>query len=150
MIYSFITKNKVNKCGKIKLKNMLVPFLCILMPYIIFAGEAPMLSEMVKNKYTYEISFFVPCLNEEENVIPTIKTIQSALENFDFTYEIIIVDDNSEDKTYEVAKKYKTENPLLNINLIKHDKTIGMVSRSPILHSWPFNHRYCAGLWPHN
>ena len=62
-------------------------------------------------KINCDISFFVPCLNEQENIIPTIKTIQSSLQKLNFVYEIFIVDDNSSDNTHKVVEKFKDENP---------------------------------------
>ncbi|MFH1505237.1 MAG: bifunctional class I SAM-dependent methyltransferase/glycosyltransferase family 2 protein [Candidatus Omnitrophota bacterium] len=56
-----------------------------------------------------KVSFVVPCHNEEMNVLPIIR----GLSNFysKYIFEIIIIDDNSSDKTAEVAhslaKEYK-------------------------------------------
>ena len=36
-----------------------------------------------------EVSFMVPCLNEEENVVGTIETIMSALTRVGCSYEIL-------------------------------------------------------------
>ena len=67
----------------------------------------------------FDISFFVPCLNEEENIIETINAIQYAINKTDISYEIIIVDDNSKDNTYNIVSKFKEDNPIINIKLIK-------------------------------
>ena len=56
------------------------------------------------------LSIIAPTYNEAENIEPFILAIKKSMENFK-SYEIIFVDDNSQDKTYEVAKllskKYK-------------------------------------------
>jgi len=55
-----------------------------------------------------KVSIIVPAYNEEENIEDTIK----SLLNLDYPkdkLEIIVVDDGSKDRTYEVAKKYESE-----------------------------------------
>jgi len=57
-----------------------------------------------------DISIVIPAYNEEKRIEPTLKSIITYLkDNFD-RYEIIIVDDGSEDKTYEIISKYKSNN----------------------------------------
>ncbi len=50
------------------------------------------------------LSIIAPTYNEAENIEPFILAIKKSMENFK-SYEIIFVDDNSQDKTYEVAKR---------------------------------------------
>lgn len=53
------------------------------------------------------ISIIIPTFNERKNIISLIKKINHCLVNFNNKYEIIIVDDNSPDKTsLEIAKIY--------------------------------------------
>jgi dolichol-phosphate mannosyltransferase len=49
------------------------------------------------------LSIITPTFNEAKNVKKFVGLIESSLNNF--SYEIIFVDDNSTDKTYEVVKK---------------------------------------------
>ena len=42
-----------------------------------------------------EVSFMVPCLNEEANVVGTIETIMHALSRVGCSYEILVFDDGS-------------------------------------------------------
>ncbi|PJZ56734.1 glycosyltransferase [Leptospira barantonii] len=53
-----------------------------------------------------EISVILPTYNERENVPILIPKIENALKNH--SHEIIVVDDNSPDKTWEVAEGLKT------------------------------------------
>tara|TARA_R100000742_G_C4278310_1_gene100970 strand:+ start:2171 stop:2863 length:693 start_codon:yes stop_codon:yes gene_type:complete len=52
------------------------------------------------------ISFIVPAYNEEEYIGATIVSINSSMKGFEVPYEIIVVNDNSEDKTKEIALKF--------------------------------------------
>ena len=69
-----------------------------------------------------DISIVIPIYNEQDNIIQLIKEIRDTLEK-KINYEIIIVDDGSDDKTYEVVKKIKKINK--NITIISHKKNYG-------------------------
>ncbi len=73
-----------------------------------------------------DITFFVPCLNEEENILPTIGTILGAVGEVGLTYEILIIDDNSADGTVRVVEAYMKEHPEVNITLRKNAVTRGL------------------------
>ncbi len=85
------------------------------------------LSKIIKEKYEYddnyqpEVSIIIPCYNEE-------KVIKKKIENtlqLDYPktkYEIIIVDDGSEDKTYETVRKIKEKNKLKNLKIIRQER----------------------------
>ena len=59
------------------------------------------------NREGIDITFFVPCLNEEKNVVNTIKTIVTAAEALELIYEILIIDDNSSDNTVHKVEQYQ-------------------------------------------
>lgn len=73
-----------------------------------------------------DISFFVPCLNEEDNVAATLDTIVAACRPSGRTYEIIVVDDHSTDRTVSVVREYCHRFPDLPITLLCHDETRGL------------------------
>ena len=72
MIYKFKTRKNVICFGKIKIINMFLSILCFLLPYKIFAGEAPMLSEMVKKKLIPPLTERLP---NDPKVIPVVSKI---------------------------------------------------------------------------
>ncbi len=51
------------------------------------------------------VSIIIPAFNEEETLPDTIKSIRKSIEYSGFTSEIIVVDNYSEDETFNVAKK---------------------------------------------
>ena len=53
------------------------------------------------------LSIVVPLYNEEESVEKLLSNILEIANNFDFSYEIIFVDDGSTDKTWEIIKELK-------------------------------------------
>ena len=71
------------------------------------------------------ISFIICAFNEEDNLKDTVKSIYEAKEKikFEHKYEIIIVDDGSNDETFKIATHLKNGDE--NINLIKNSKNIG-------------------------
>ena len=56
------------------------------------------------------LSIVVPVYNEEENVRPLYQKIKAVCESIDTTYEVLFVDDGSQDNTYQVLSElHKTE-----------------------------------------
>lgn len=54
-----------------------------------------------------KISIVIPCYNEEKGIGKVIAGIpQDKLKKLDYEYEVIVVDNNSQDKTSEIAKSY--------------------------------------------
>ena len=76
------------------------------------------------------LSIVVPLLNEEETVEPLVTKIVEVGRGFQFDYEIILVDDGSEDKTWNVIESLKPEiSQLRGIKLRRnYGQTSAMVS----------------------
>ena len=51
-----------------------------------------------------DITFFVPCYNEENNVLSTFENIIRAGREVDITYEILLVDDNRKTIQFILSK----------------------------------------------
>jgi dolichol-phosphate mannosyltransferase len=58
------------------------------------------------NETSPEISFVIPCYNEEGNLHELIKAIRAAVEPLNLPYEVIITDDCSRDKSWEILKEF--------------------------------------------
>ncbi len=67
-----------------------------------------------------EISIVIPAYNEEERLPTTLRTIIDYFENLSKDYEIIVVDDGSQDNTAEIAQRF---NP--RVKVIKLSKNSG-------------------------
>jgi len=74
------------------------------------------------------ISFFIPCLNEEKNIVKTLNEIKGAVDKVNIDYEILVFDDNSKDKTVENIKNFAESNPNILITLILNQITLGLGS----------------------
>src|SRR5580698_2483794 len=58
------------------------------------------------NESCPEISFAIPCYNEEGNLRELFKAIRAAVDPLNLAYEIIVTDDCSADKSWEILKEY--------------------------------------------
>ena len=86
----------------------------------------------MKNQYSFridsecDITFFVPCYNEESNVIPSIENIIGAAIETGVSYEILLVDDSSQDNTVSMVEDYIKTHPEIPITLVKNKKNRGL------------------------
>ena len=63
----------------------------------------------------YDITFFVSCYNEEEFIVATLDTVQSAMEGLGLTYDIVVIDDGSKDRSPELVRQYIAGHPDMSI-----------------------------------
>jgi glycosyltransferase involved in cell wall biosynthesis len=59
------------------------------------------------------ISVVVPCHNEEANILPLVQSLRGYYD--DYLHEIVLVDDNSRDRTAEVAEQLGQEDPRIKL-----------------------------------
>ena len=69
------------------------------------------------------LSVIIPAYNEEPNLLDTLQEVAGYLNSQNYSYEVIIVEDGSKDKTYEIAEAAKSL--FKNFSLIKNDKNQG-------------------------
>jgi len=71
-----------------------------------------------------ELSIIIPTLNEQDNILPLIEKLKNALSGID--WEVIFVDDNSQDSTSDVIEKIsKRDN---RVHLLKRLGRCGLAS----------------------
>lgn len=57
-----------------------------------------------------DLTIVIPCLNEADNIEGILDSVASVVVNQKFTTEVVVVDDESDDNTYELAQKWANEN----------------------------------------
>jgi glycosyltransferase involved in cell wall biosynthesis len=88
--------------------------------------DAKSLSRFVPYKPEKDITILVPCYNEEGNIIDTFNTVTSALSKVKLSWEIIVIDDASKDKSKELISRYMEEHPEHSIRLMARKENIGL------------------------
>jgi glycosyltransferase involved in cell wall biosynthesis len=73
-----------------------------------------------------EVSFLVPCLNEEATVVGTIETIMDALSRVGCSHEILVFDDGSRDNTAGIVEAFQAAHPLAPIRLFRNKVNRGL------------------------
>jgi glycosyltransferase involved in cell wall biosynthesis len=58
-----------------------------------------------------EISLVIPCYNEQDNLRALIKAIREAVDPLNVSYEVVITDDCSKDKSWEILKELAASDP---------------------------------------
>ncbi len=76
-----------------------------------------------------DLTLFVPCLNEEKRVVPTLETIRETLGEYPLSYEVLVVDDGSTDRTAEVVEEFMRAHPDAPVSLHRNPRNLGL-SRS--------------------
>tara|TARA_B100000029_G_C17459173_1_gene917857 strand:+ start:193 stop:945 length:753 start_codon:yes stop_codon:yes gene_type:complete len=82
-----------------------------------------------------EISVIIPCYNLQNVVGTTVKNIISTLEKFSNSFEIIIVNDGSVDKTLEIIKEIEIKNKVVRAITYSENKGKGFAVKTGILQS---------------
>jgi len=72
------------------------------------------------------ITFFVACYNERESIYATLKTLTSALSGSNFSFEIIVVDDASQDGSAAEVERFHADHPGIPIELVVRERNLGL------------------------
>ena len=68
-----------------------------------------------------DLSIVIPVYNEEENVEPLVQEIKSAVEPLGKRFEIVLVDDGSQDQTFAVLNQLHRRYPWLRVIRLKRN-----------------------------
>ncbi len=73
-----------------------------------------------------DVTIFVPTCDSEQTIADTIFSIQTGFAECPYSYEIIVVDDQSIDRTVEIVQRLVRETPSISIILIENRKRTGL------------------------
>lgn len=73
----------------------------------------------------YDVSLILPCYNEHEIFNHSVKRIIKTLGQTDYTWEIIFVEDKSQDNTAALISKILDRYPRLNLSAYFHSHNLG-------------------------
>lgn len=87
------------------LYNVMIIIGGLLASFILFA-KFPILKRDKAEDKQYKVSVIIPARNEEGNIG---KILEDLMGQKDDTYEVIVIDDASDDRTYEIAKSFPVD-----------------------------------------
>ncbi len=70
-----------------------------------------------------ELSFVIPAYNEEDFIENTLGSIDTVIQGRHLPYEIVVVDDGSQDKTFDNAMRYAKRNG--HVRVLTYPKNVG-------------------------
>lgn len=70
------------------------------------------------------LTVLIPAYNEQEGICKTITSLTAQLERIALPYEILIVDDGSQDQTVEIVQRQMLSNP--HVRLVQHGRNMGI------------------------
>ena len=75
------------------------------------------------------LSIIIPCFNSEQYILKTIEKLRSYINKINQKYEVILIDDCSRDKTYEVVKNFITQHKNIKIykNYLNKGKSYSLI-----------------------
>lgn len=91
-----------------------------------------------------DLSIIVPCLNEEENVGDILKALDDVVTPHQLSVEVLLIDDLSDDNTFEVAMQSVPQYPNLHLRVIRRyhpRRGYGAVLRYGMAHA---RGKYCT------
>ena len=83
-------------------------------------GQLPELS------HDCDLSLFIACYNEEQGIVPTIETVVAAATEVGISYDIVIIDDCSTDRSVEMIVEHLRRHPELPITLYVNEVNQGL------------------------
>lgn len=75
---------------------------------------------------TLDLTLFVACYNEEQNIEGTLDEVFAALDQGTLSHEVIVVDDASKDRSVERIKAYMERHPDRPVRLVERKRNVGL------------------------
>jgi len=73
-----------------------------------------------------EITFYVPCYNEEGSIIVTLKKIISVAKELNITFDLLVYNDGSTDNTRQLVENFAKDHPEILIRIVNNKKRKGL------------------------
>lgn len=81
-----------------------------------------------KSAQPFQLGLFVACYNEEANITATLQTVVSACREVGVSFEIIVIDDCSRDRSVEKVKEFGREHPDVPLTLYVNLRNEGLAN----------------------
>src|SRR5687768_5693828 len=79
--------------------------------------------DLLSPRVSKELAIIVPVFNEEDNILPMAREVSEAMKNVAMDYELVFVDDASQDATWQRIQELRKSNP--RIRGMRHSKNAG-------------------------
>ena len=73
-----------------------------------------------------DLTIVVPCFNEEDNIAATLDTIAAAMHELPWSYEVLVIDDGSSDRTVPIVESYLKAHLDLPMRLHRNQRNRGL------------------------
>jgi dolichol-phosphate mannosyltransferase len=96
------------------------------LPDLEHAPAAPAHVAPPANGGEVDLSIVVPCFNEENNIAGTLDTVAAAMRELHWSYEILVIDDGSTDRTVPMVEQYLKNHPDLPLRFHRNARNRGL------------------------
>lgn len=86
----------------------------------------------LRPKFEHSVSLLCWAYNEEDSIETYLEKATQLMESSVEDYEIVLIDDGSTDRTYEIAKAFQEKNPRLKIFRNERNLNVGVSSQRAI------------------
>ena len=73
-----------------------------------------------------DLTIFIACFNEEQGILSTLDKVLGALKDVGCTYDIVVIDDASTDRTVELVRAFLASHPQEPITLYVNELNQGL------------------------
>jgi dolichyl-phosphate beta-glucosyltransferase len=91
--------------------------------------------ELPEGRGAVDLSMVIPAYNEARRLPPTLARLRDYLDAGPDSYEVLVVDDGSDDDTVAVARGVASEWPQLEVLTLPHNQGKGAAVREGMLHA---------------
>ena len=91
--------------------------------------------ELPEGRGAVDLSMVIPAYNEARRLPPTLARLRDYLDAGPDSYEVLVVDDGSDDDTVAVARGVASEWPQLEVLTLPHNQGKGAAVRKGMLHA---------------